>query len=83
MDTPSFITLPSGRIINIDKLAFIYPAKEIAPGIRYSFGAQFNELGSDDAIAVLDALDARGVDTAKLRKNAGLPPKVREALSVH
>jgi hypothetical protein len=75
MSNPNFVTLPSGRIIDIDKLASIDPAKENPPGLRFSFGSQFNEIGIDDSIAVLDALDARGVDTTRLRKKAGLPAK--------
>jgi len=75
MSASNFVTLPSGNIIDIDKLASIYPARENPPGIRYSFGAQFHELGIDDSIAVLDALDAHGIDTAELRKKAGLPAR--------
>jgi hypothetical protein len=75
MSTPNFVTLPSGRIIDIDKLASITPAKDNPPGIRFSFGAQFNEMDADDSAAVLDALDARGADTMELRKKGGLPTK--------
>jgi len=72
MNTPNFISLPSGRIIDLDKLAYISAAKESLPGIRFSFGAQFNEMGAADAAVVLDALDARGADTTELRKKAGI-----------
>lgn len=70
------VSLPSGNIIDIEKIAFIHPAKEKAPGIRYSFGANFNELALHDALAVLDALEAAsGIDTRLLRERAGLPSK--------
>ena len=72
MNTPNFITLPSGRIFDLSKLASVTEAKEKLPGIRFSFGAQFNEMGGEDAVAVLNALDASGVDTKELRKKAGL-----------
>jgi hypothetical protein len=75
MNMPNFITLPSGRIIDVDKLASIAPARENPPGLRFSFGANFNEMDVDDSVAVLNALDARGVDTTELRKKAGLPAK--------
>ena len=72
MSKPNFISLPSGRIIDVDKIASVAPAKESPPGIRFSFGAQFNEMDAADATVVLDALDARGADTTELRKKAGL-----------
>lgn len=70
-----FISLPSGFVIDLDKLASIYPARENPPGLRFSFGAQFNEMGIDDSLAVLAALEANGLDTKDLRKKAGLPGK--------
>ena len=70
-----FINLPSGRVIDVEKLAYVYVAREKPPGIRYSFGAQYAELDAVDSTAVLDALDALGADTSELRAQAGLADK--------
>jgi hypothetical protein len=67
-----FINLPSGRIIDVEKIAHVYPAKEKPPGIRFSFGSQYAELDAADSVVLLDALDALGADTRELRKQAGV-----------
>jgi hypothetical protein len=67
-----FINLPSGRIIDVEKIAHVYPAQDKPPGIRFSFGAQYAELNVADSVVLLDALDTLGADTAELRKLAGV-----------
>lgn len=72
MNTPNFISLPSGRIIDVDKIAAVYQHNENPSGLRFSFGAQFNEMDAADSAVVLDALDARGADTTLLRQKLGI-----------
>ena len=67
-----FINLPSGRIIDVEKIAHVYPAKENPPGIRFFLGGPYAELDVADSVVVLDAMDTLGADTTELRNKDGL-----------
>jgi hypothetical protein len=74
----NLVSLPSGTVLNIERVAFVAPLPDAAKRrrkIRVVFGSTPSgglpvgmQLGGDDSKALIEALGQLGVDVAALRR---------------